>query len=92
MNGVNNVNIPSYERQFQLTSSQSSLIVSINDVGAGLTVSSFQNPTSDKRAMSIIHCTSEVANYPHMFDLGCRGRLLCVFVLVMVWQLGLCAI
>ena len=55
MNGVNNVNIPLYERQFQLTSSQSSLIVSINDVGAGLTVSSFQNPTSDKRAMPITH-------------------------------------
>ena len=37
--GVNNVNISSYERQFQLASHQSSWVSSMYDVGAGLSVS-----------------------------------------------------
>ena len=39
VNGINSVNIPAYERQFQLSSRQSSLASSVYDISAGLTVS-----------------------------------------------------
>ena len=39
VNGINNVNIASYERRYLLTSRDASLVASFYDVAAGLTVS-----------------------------------------------------
>lgn len=39
VNGINSVNLASYERQFQLTSRQSSMVSSVYDICAGFTVS-----------------------------------------------------
>jgi len=41
VNGINNVNIVSYERRFLLSSQNAGLVASMYDIAAGLTVSSF---------------------------------------------------
>jgi len=41
VNGINNVNISSYERRYLLSSRNSGLVASFYDIAAGITVSNF---------------------------------------------------
>lgn len=64
VNGINNVNISSYERRYLLSSKDSSLVASFYDVAAGLTVSGL---------IALSHTTSSVGGTsPSLLQVGYR--------------------
>jgi len=52
VNGINNVNISSYERRYLLSSKQSGFVASFYDIAAGITVSRIHAVTTEYGVLS----------------------------------------